>query len=172
MPSIEACTSFFNSCLVSSYTVRETAARPRGAVCRVDGRARAARVRSHSSILDPLVVIYIVYGSGTCLIWQVGTVGGGTGLAPQRACLDLLGVRGASRDKPGENANTLAMVCDRSPAAAGPLHDLTRRLGQYTECTPRIYPSCVRSKWAVAPRAPRIVSFSDRVGTVIFHVSR
>jgi hydroxymethylglutaryl-CoA reductase (NADPH) len=41
---------------------------------------------------------------------QVGTVGGGTQLASQSACLDLLGVRGASRDRPGSNARLLATV--------------------------------------------------------------
>ena len=41
---------------------------------------------------------------------QVGTVGGGTQLASQSACLDLLGVKGANRDSPGSNARLLATV--------------------------------------------------------------
>ncbi|RCV31816.1 hypothetical protein SETIT_6G208200v2 [Setaria italica] len=41
---------------------------------------------------------------------EVGTVGGGTQLASQSACLDLLGVKGANRDSPGANARLLATV--------------------------------------------------------------
>ena len=41
---------------------------------------------------------------------QVGTVGGGTQLASQSACLDLLGVKGANRESPGSNARLLATV--------------------------------------------------------------
>lgn len=48
---------------------------------------------------------------------EVGTVGGGTGLASQAACLDLLGLRGASLDLPGSNASTLARVVAASVLA-------------------------------------------------------
>jgi hydroxymethylglutaryl-CoA reductase (NADPH) len=41
---------------------------------------------------------------------QVGTVGGGTQLTSQAACLDLLGVKGANRESPGSNARLLATV--------------------------------------------------------------
>ncbi|XAR73655.1 Hydroxymethylglutaryl-CoA reductase (NADPH) [Bertholletia excelsa] len=41
---------------------------------------------------------------------EVGTVGGGTQLASQSACLNLLGVKGASRDSPGANSRLLATV--------------------------------------------------------------
>ncbi|KAG7171922.1 3-hydroxy-3-methylglutaryl-coenzyme A reductase-like, partial [Homarus americanus] len=41
---------------------------------------------------------------------EVGTVGGGTGLAPQSACLTMLGVKGAHKDNPGENACQLAKI--------------------------------------------------------------
>ena len=41
---------------------------------------------------------------------EVGTVGGGTHLAAQKACLALLGVAGASQDTPGANAKQLAMI--------------------------------------------------------------
>ena len=41
---------------------------------------------------------------------QVGTVGGGTQLASQSACLDLLGVKGASLESPGANARLLASI--------------------------------------------------------------
>ncbi|KAJ3372680.1 3-hydroxy-3-methylglutaryl-coenzyme A (HMG-CoA) reductase isozyme [Allomyces arbusculus] len=41
---------------------------------------------------------------------EVGTVGGGTGLAPQAAMLDLLGVRGPHPTTPGANAQRLARL--------------------------------------------------------------
>lgn len=45
-----------------------------------------------------------------CMILQVGTVGGGTQLASQAACLNLLGVKGSNVDTPGANARLLATV--------------------------------------------------------------
>uniref|UniRef100_A0A7N0ZZT6 3-hydroxy-3-methylglutaryl coenzyme A reductase n=1 Tax=Kalanchoe fedtschenkoi TaxID=63787 RepID=A0A7N0ZZT6_KALFE len=41
---------------------------------------------------------------------EVGTVGGGTQLASQSACLNLLGVKGASKELPGANARRLAAI--------------------------------------------------------------
>ncbi|XP_058270811.1 3-hydroxy-3-methylglutaryl-CoA reductase b [Hemibagrus wyckioides] len=41
---------------------------------------------------------------------ELGTIGGGTNLPPQQACLQMLGVQGASADRPGENSRTLAQV--------------------------------------------------------------
>ncbi|EXB40446.1 3-hydroxy-3-methylglutaryl-coenzyme A reductase 2 [Morus notabilis] len=41
---------------------------------------------------------------------EVGTVGGGTQLASQAACLNLLGVRGANREEPGSNSRMLATI--------------------------------------------------------------
>nr|UUA80572.1 HMGR-COA [Pseudostellaria heterophylla] len=41
---------------------------------------------------------------------EVGTVGGGTQLASQAACLNLLGVKGASRGTPGANSRLLATI--------------------------------------------------------------
>ncbi|KAJ0545819.1 putative hydroxymethylglutaryl-CoA reductase (NADPH) [Helianthus annuus] len=41
---------------------------------------------------------------------EVGTVGGGTQLASQAACLNLLGVKGASQESPGSNARLLATI--------------------------------------------------------------
>ncbi|KAF9676415.1 hypothetical protein SADUNF_Sadunf09G0136200 [Salix dunnii] len=41
---------------------------------------------------------------------EVGTVGGGTQLASQSACLNLLGVKGASSETPGANARLLASI--------------------------------------------------------------
>lgn len=48
---------------------------------------------------------------------EVGTIGGGTVLEPQSACLDLLGVRGAHPTHPGENARKLARVVAASVLA-------------------------------------------------------
>ncbi|KAI0945632.1 hypothetical protein AcW1_001808 [Taiwanofungus camphoratus] len=41
---------------------------------------------------------------------EVGTVGGGTVLAPQQAILEMLGVKGAHPTNPGENAQRLARI--------------------------------------------------------------
>nr|AID51437.1 3-hydroxy-3-methylglutaryl-coenzyme A reductase 2 [Astragalus membranaceus] len=41
---------------------------------------------------------------------EVGTVGGGTQLASQSACLNLLGVKGASKEAPGANSRQLAAI--------------------------------------------------------------
>ncbi|XP_051132751.1 3-hydroxy-3-methylglutaryl-coenzyme A reductase 1-like [Andrographis paniculata] len=41
---------------------------------------------------------------------EVGTVGGGTQLPSQSACLNLLGVKGASKEVPGSNSRLLATI--------------------------------------------------------------
>ncbi|XP_046403128.1 3-hydroxy-3-methylglutaryl-coenzyme A reductase [Ischnura elegans] len=51
-----------------------------------------------------------LYVSCTMPSIEIGTIGGGTVLPPQAACLEMLGVRGANAEKPGENANTLARI--------------------------------------------------------------
>lgn len=48
---------------------------------------------------------------------EVGTVGGGTHLASQAACLNLLGVKGPSKDRPGENSRLLATIVAASVLA-------------------------------------------------------
>lgn len=48
---------------------------------------------------------------------EVGTIGGGTILEPQSACLDLLGVRGAHPTRPGDNARQLARIVAASVLA-------------------------------------------------------
>nr|BAF98281.1 hydroxymethylglutaryl-CoA reductase [Hevea brasiliensis] len=49
---------------------------------------------------------------------EVGTVGGGTQLASQSACLNLLGVKGASKETPGANSRVLASIVAGSVLAA------------------------------------------------------
>jgi hydroxymethylglutaryl-CoA reductase (NADPH) len=41
---------------------------------------------------------------------EVGTIGGGTVLAPQQAVLEMLGVKGAHPTVPGQNAQRLARI--------------------------------------------------------------
>lgn len=41
---------------------------------------------------------------------EVGTIGGGTQLASQAACLNLLGVKGACKEAPGSNSRVLATI--------------------------------------------------------------
>lgn len=51
-----------------------------------------------------------LYISCTMPSIEIGTVGGGTNLLPQQACLQMLGVQGACKDSPGENARQLARI--------------------------------------------------------------
>jgi len=41
---------------------------------------------------------------------EVGTVGGGTTLPAQSACLEIMGCKGGSREEPGKNAQKLALI--------------------------------------------------------------
>ena len=51
-----------------------------------------------------------LYISVTMPCIEVGTVGGGTVLAAQGKCLDIMGVRGAHKTNPGDNARQLARI--------------------------------------------------------------
>jgi len=51
-----------------------------------------------------------LYITGTMPSIEVGTVGGGTVLPAQSACLEMLGVKGPHPTNPGENASQLARV--------------------------------------------------------------
>jgi hydroxymethylglutaryl-CoA reductase (NADPH) len=51
-----------------------------------------------------------LYISCTMPSIEVGTVGGGTGLPAQEACLAMLGAKGAHSTQPGKNANKLASI--------------------------------------------------------------
>ncbi|EEQ29640.1 putative hydroxymethylglutaryl-CoA reductase (NADPH) [Microsporum canis] len=68
---------------------------------------------------------------------EVGTVGGGTILAPQQAMLDLMGVRGSKEESPGENAQKLARI-----VASGVL------AGELSLCSALAAGSLVRSHMA------------------------
>lgn len=48
---------------------------------------------------------------------KVESVGGGTELASQAACLNLVGVKGATKDKEGENSRKLARIVAASVLA-------------------------------------------------------
>lgn len=64
---------------------------------------------SSFSHIHPLYLkLYSLYFLSSSL--QVGTVGGGTQLASQSACLNLLGVKGASKESPGANSRLLATI--------------------------------------------------------------
>lgn len=51
-----------------------------------------------------------LYISCTMPSIEIGTVGGGTVLPAQASCLEMLGVKGANIETPGENANQLARI--------------------------------------------------------------
>jgi hydroxymethylglutaryl-CoA reductase (NADPH) len=48
---------------------------------------------------------------------EVGTVGGGTHLPAQAGCLEICGVRGASKTAPGDNSRKLAQIVGASVLA-------------------------------------------------------
>uniref|UniRef100_A0A3P8ZN69 3-hydroxy-3-methylglutaryl coenzyme A reductase n=1 Tax=Esox lucius TaxID=8010 RepID=A0A3P8ZN69_ESOLU len=52
-----------------------------------------------------------LYISCTMPSIELGTVGGGTNLAPQQACLQMLGVQGASLTRPGDNVHLSLCMC-------------------------------------------------------------
>lgn len=51
-----------------------------------------------------------LYISCTMPSIEIGTIGGGTVLPAQGACLEMLGVKGPHNDNPGENAQQLARI--------------------------------------------------------------
>lgn len=51
-----------------------------------------------------------LYVSCTMPSIEIGTIGGGTVLPAQASCLEMLGVKGAHSEIPGENANQLARI--------------------------------------------------------------
>ena len=62
-----------------------------------------------------------LYISCTMPSIEIGTVGGGTILPPQSACLAMLGVQGAHETNPGENASQLARIVCATVLAGGTL---------------------------------------------------
>ncbi|KAL6963566.1 3-hydroxy-3-methylglutaryl-coenzyme A reductase [Sarracenia purpurea var. burkii] len=62
------------------------------------------------TLMEPLNDGKDLHVSVTMPSIEVGTVGGGTQLASQSACLNLLGVKGANRESPGSNSRLLATV--------------------------------------------------------------
>ncbi|RXG51386.1 3-hydroxy-3-methylglutaryl-coenzyme A reductase [Armadillidium vulgare] len=59
-----------------------------------------------------------LYASVTMPCIEVGTVGGGTTLPPQAACLSMLGVKGPSKVLSGDHASTLASIAAATVLAA------------------------------------------------------
>jgi hydroxymethylglutaryl-CoA reductase (NADPH) len=69
------------------------------------------------TLFEPIDNGEAVHCSVTMPSLEVGTIGGGTVLAAQSACLDMLGVRGSSKEDPGSNAKTLASIIAASVLA-------------------------------------------------------
>ena len=64
-------------------------------------------------LLSFIYIHYTLFYSVTMPSIEVGTVGGGTHLPAQSGCLDICGVKGASKGPnslPGDNARNLAMI--------------------------------------------------------------
>ncbi|KAL6584908.1 3-hydroxy-3-methylglutaryl-coenzyme A (HMG-CoA) reductase isozyme [Orobanche minor] len=71
------------------------------------GQDPAQNVESSHCIFHPSMMERIFMLQSQCL---VGTVRGGTQLASQSACLNMLGVKGASQGSPGSNSRRLATI--------------------------------------------------------------
>jgi len=82
------------------------------AVFLATGQDPAQNVESSNCItqMEPVNDGKDLYISVTMPSIEVGTVGGGTFLPAQAACLDILNVKGASYEKPGNNADQLARI--------------------------------------------------------------
>ncbi|KNE62183.1 hydroxymethylglutaryl-CoA reductase (NADPH) [Allomyces macrogynus ATCC 38327] len=96
---------------------------------------------------------------------EVGTVGGGTGLAPQAAMLDLLGVRGPHPTTPGANAQRLARLIaaavlagELSLLAALAAGHLVQSHMQHNRKAPAEAPAPAAPAPAAAPRADSAAS--------------
>lgn len=86
---------------------------------------------------------------------EVGTIGGGTILAPQNAMLELLGVKGANVENPGANAKQLARIiasavlsAELSLLSALELGHLVQSHMQHNRKAPLVAPapgSCIKS---------------------------
>eukprot|EP01121_Diplochlamys_sp_Union-15-3_P016139 TRINITY_DN5440_c0_g2_i1.p1 TRINITY_DN5440_c0_g2~~TRINITY_DN5440_c0_g2_i1.p1 ORF type:complete len:651 (-),score=102.15 TRINITY_DN5440_c0_g2_i1:47-1999(-) len=76
------------------------------------GQDPAQNVESSNciTILEPTNNGEDLYISCTMPSIEVGTVGGGTSLPCQSACLDLINCKGSSSSKPGDNGDTLASL--------------------------------------------------------------
>ncbi|KAK7307414.1 hypothetical protein VNO77_40459 [Canavalia gladiata] len=76
------------------------------------GQDPAQNVESSHCItmMEPVNHAKDLHVSVTMPSLEVGTVGGGTQLASQSACLNLLGVKGASKESPGANSGLLATI--------------------------------------------------------------
>ena len=64
----------------------------------------------NSLVIINWIIDYKLDGLFDLCFCQVGTIGGGTQLASQSACLNLLGVKGASKESPGSNSRLLATI--------------------------------------------------------------
>jgi hydroxymethylglutaryl-CoA reductase (NADPH) len=62
------------------------------------------------TLLEPINGGKDLYISVTMPSIEVGTVGGGTGLPCQSACLELINAKGSSTENPGSNADSLARL--------------------------------------------------------------
>lgn len=76
------------------------------------GQDPAQNVESSNcmTLFEPIDGDRAIHCSVTMPSLEVGTVGGGTLLPAQAACLEMLGVRGANKENPGNNASKLARI--------------------------------------------------------------
>ena len=95
---------------------------------------------------------------------EVGTVGGGTHLPAQAACLNILGVKGASSLRTGANAEWLARVVAGAVMAGEPVLDVGLGSGSPGPLSPQAQPQTSGSRgYSVLVSHPpprRVILFS------------
>jgi hydroxymethylglutaryl-CoA reductase (NADPH) len=82
------------------------------AVFLATGQDPAQNVESSNCItlMEPVNDGQDLHVSVTMPSIEVGTIGGGTGLSAQKACLEMMGLAGASQEEAGDNARDLARL--------------------------------------------------------------
>lgn len=104
---------------------------------------------------------------------EVGTIGGGTVLPPQAACLEMLGVRGSCSENPGDNAKRLAsIICGTvlagelslmSALAAG---HLVRSHLKHNRSTLNVMPNQNLPESSSSQKLENSLGFTEKVSTV------
>lgn len=109
MAEIQRSKNFLGSAKAASLGFNAHVANVVAAMFLATGQDEAHVVEGANAITTITETAEGIHASVTCASLQVGTVGGGTTLPPQREALELLGLAGGG-DPPGSNADALAEI--------------------------------------------------------------
>jgi len=89
---------------------------------------------------------------------EVGTIGGGTVLGPRGSVLEMLGIKGAHRNSPGQNAQRLACIIATS-IMAGELSLLSALAARHLMCTHLVHNcSQANTPMSLRPVTPGLIA--------------